>query len=68
MINGLRTPLNQSLATAALNETRVQSEQKTSMAQKKEPDKLEAIKEAISKNEYKLDMSKTTQAFMKHYA
>lgn len=68
MINGLRTPLNQTLANVALNEVRVQSEAKATTSPKKEPEKLDAIKEALSKNEYKLDMAKTTEAFMKHYA
>jgi anti-sigma28 factor (negative regulator of flagellin synthesis) len=68
MINGFGTPYNQLIANAAFNDNKAQSDIKTNASLKKEPDKLSAIKDAISKNEYKIDMAKTTEAFIKHYA
>lgn len=67
MINGIGAQYNQIATNLTLNEQKVQAD-KASSSQKKEPEKLDALKEAISKGNYKLDMSKTTEAFMKHYA
>lgn len=67
MINGLGGAYNQAIASTLYNGQRAQAD-KTASTQKKEPEKLDALKEAISSGSYKLDMSKTAEAFMNSYA